>query len=117
MKSVTTLNVDPTVATATRSAGDIFSSTYLFAESTARWTSSGCIELTSKTIVISLRPASISDVIGVGASTGRAAVGDADAVRLLSSASFSSTPARSSADCSAGTALSVISSKLKLVIS
>ena len=44
------------------------SSTYFLAESTARCTSSGCIELTSKSSVISRRPASMSDVIGTGAS-------------------------------------------------
>ena len=49
---------EPTVVTATRSAGLICSSTNVLAESIARCTSSGCIELRSKTSAISRRPAS-----------------------------------------------------------
>src|SRR6266542_1997748 len=86
-----------------RSAAVIFSSTYLRAESTARCTSSGCIELTSKTSVISRRPASMSDVIGAGAGSGAAPTAAAAGARFASSAILASTPARRPADSTGGT--------------
>ena len=112
VKSVRTVSVDPMVAMATRSAALIVSFTYLFAESTARCTSSGCIELTSNTSVISRRPATMSDVIGTGA-----AVVFAGAPRPASAAIVASTPARSPADSTVASGLVVISSKLKLATS
>ena len=49
------------------SAGLIFSLTYFVAESTARWTSSGCIELMSNSSTIRRRPASASeDIFSLG---------------------------------------------------
>ena len=63
VKSVSTSSVELTVATATMSAGLICSSTYFVAESTARCTSSGCIELMSNSSTIRRRPASASEVI------------------------------------------------------
>ncbi len=116
VKSVSTLSIDPTVATATRSAAVIFSSTYFWADSTARCTSSGCIELTSKTSVISRRPATRSEVSGAGAAGGSGFAAGGPGARPASAAIFASTPASRSAVSSAGRAFSVISSKVKLAI-
>ena len=90
VKSVSTVSVDPTVAIATRLAAAICSFTNLRAESTARWTSSGCIELTSKSSTISRRPASASLVIGTG-------VVSLAGVARAGSFIFASTPASSAA--------------------
>ncbi len=76
VKSVSTFSVELTVTTDTMSALLIFSLTYFCAESTARCTSSGCIELTSNSSVISRRPAIDSEV---GASAAAAAAGAAAA--------------------------------------
>ena len=95
VKSVSTLSVELTVTTATRSAVLIFSLTYFCAESTARCTSSGCIELTSNSSVISRRPAIDSEVsASAGAGSRAAATDDGDRV---CSWSFASTPASRSA--------------------
>src|SRR4051794_608073 len=87
----------------------IFSLTYFCAESTARCTSSGCIELTSNSSVIRRRPAIDSEV---GTSAGFAAAAPEGAL-LVSSLSLASTPARRSAVSIAAGGLSLISSKLK----
>ena len=113
VKSVSTLSVEPTVATATRSAALIFSPTYFWAESTARCTSSGCIELMSKTSAMSRRPASASDVIGAGAA-GTPTFDGGVADRVASAAIFASTPPSNSADTTEGNGVSAISSKLAL---
>jgi hypothetical protein len=75
VKSVRTSRRDEIVATATMSAGLIFSFTYFVAESTARCTSSGCIDAMSNSSTISRRPASSSEVIGFGVSASAAAAG------------------------------------------
>ena len=64
-KSCTTSSSELTVATETRSAGDISVFTYFCADSTDRCTSSGCIELVSKSRTISRRPATSSDRSGL----------------------------------------------------
>ena len=113
VKSVNTDSVVPTVATATMSASAIFSATYFCADSTARCTSSGCIELVSNTSVIRRRPASASEVIADGAAGAGAAAGLAAEV---SSFSLASTPASRSAVRTADAGPWAISSKLKLWI-
>ena len=70
MKSVSTFSIELIDATETRSAGAIFSLTYFVAPSTARCTSSGCIELTSNNNTIRRRPASWPEDIGVGVGSG-----------------------------------------------
>ena len=64
VKSVTTCSDELMVATATRSAGDIRSSTHFTAPSTAFCTSSGCIEAVSKTSVTRRCPATSSELKG-----------------------------------------------------
>src|SRR5580765_7767749 len=75
LKSLSTSSLVLIVATATMSAGVIVVSTYLVAESTARCTSSGCIDAMSKRSTIRRRPASSSDVIGFGGASSAAGAG------------------------------------------
>ena len=112
VKSVSTFSVELTVTTDTMSALLIFSLTYFCAESTARCTSSGCMELTSNSSVIRRRPAIDSEVgTSAGGAACAAATDDGDRV---CSWSFASTPASRSAVSTRAGALSLISSKLKL---
>ena len=113
MKSVSTSSIELTVATATMSAGLIVSLTYFTAESTARCTSSGCIELMSKSSTIRRRPASSSDVIGLGAAASACRAGLRPACARLSR--DARLGAREQIDVVAPFGASEISSKVKLL--
>src|SRR5262249_40851000 len=68
VKSVNTCRLEPMVATATRSEPLICSSTHFCADSTAFCTSSGCMELVSKSSVSRRCPATSSCESGTGVS-------------------------------------------------
>ena len=71
VKSVRICRLAPIDATATRSAGDIFSFAHATAASAALWRASGCIELVSKSITQMRWPATSTLSIGpLAASTG-----------------------------------------------
>src|SRR5687767_6068404 len=93
VKSVSTFSLEPMVMIATRSAAVILSATHSRASSTARWTSSGCIELTSNTMVSIRRfkrlAASAAEA-GVAVSAGVALTARAASARTLSSSPSSS---------------------------
>jgi hypothetical protein len=115
VKSVSTSSVELTVATATMSAGLILSSTYFVAESTARCTSSGCIELMSKSRTIRRRPANASGVITFGVTVSGVVTGAvAGCWPRACSAMRASAPANRSTDVGPA-GLSEISSNVKLL--
>ncbi len=94
VKSVSTLSLVPIVMIATRSASVISSLTHSRESSTARCTSSGCIELTSSRMAIIRRfitPAATS----VAGATGSGVVDVALAARAASARTLSSKPSRS----------------------
>src|SRR5579871_1640850 len=64
VKSCTICKLDEMTATATRSDGDIRSFVHLIAPSADFWTSSGCIELVSKSRIQTRCPATSSEVSG-----------------------------------------------------